>query len=102
MGRRGIDPNSGLNPCLEIALNVFCMHKTYSFAYILPFFIYFCYIIGYNRNKSAPGDHESYFKKVNSIPCGFIIMGTHKMVFFSLNSYNENQCRNIENKLLLI
>ena len=27
-GRRGIESNTGLNPFLKIALNVFCLHKT--------------------------------------------------------------------------
>ena len=26
--RRGIETNTGLNPVLKIALNVFCMHRT--------------------------------------------------------------------------
>ena len=31
LGRRGIKPNTGLNPLLKTALNFFCMHKTYFF-----------------------------------------------------------------------
>ena len=54
MGRRGIEPKTGFNPFLKIALNVFCMHEPYVFPYILSFFIYFYYIGGYNRNKTHP------------------------------------------------
>ena len=28
ISRRGIEPNTGLNPFSKIALNVFCMHNT--------------------------------------------------------------------------
>ena len=38
-GRRGIEPNTGLNPFLKIVLNVFCMHETNYLTYILSFFI---------------------------------------------------------------
>ena len=39
-GRRLIKPNTGLNPFKKM-LNVFCMHNTYLFPYILSFFVYF-------------------------------------------------------------
>ena len=35
-GRRGIEPNTGLNPFLKIAFNVFCMHKN---NFYLTFFL---------------------------------------------------------------
>ena len=33
LGRRGIEPNTGLNPFFEIVLNVFFMNKTFSVLY---------------------------------------------------------------------
>ena len=51
------------------------MHK-----HIFPlnsFFPYLIqYIVGYNRNKTRPGDDEFNFKKVGSIPYGFNTIGT--------------------------
>ena len=68
LGRRGIEPNTGLIQFLEIALNVSCMHKTYFFPYILYFVIYFNTLKVITGTKPAPSDHESKFKKVGSIP----------------------------------
>ena len=50
-GRRGIETNTGLNPFLKIVLNVFCMHKTDIFSYIIYLIQY---IVGYNMNKYHP------------------------------------------------
>ena len=43
-GRVGIEPTSGLNPFLEIALNVFSMHKS-DFFVLHSFFHYLCILI---------------------------------------------------------
>ena len=68
---RGIEPNTGLNLFLKIALNVFCAYKTVFFSYILSFFIYFNTLQVIIGIKPAPGDHESNFKNVGSILFGF-------------------------------
>ena len=68
-GRRGIETYTGLNPFFKIALKVF-LYALNWFFFINSFFL-IQYIVVYNRNKIAPGDHESNFKKVGSIPCGF-------------------------------
>ena len=39
IGRRGIEPKTGLNPFLKTALNVFCMRKTDLFYLNFLFFI---------------------------------------------------------------
>ena len=87
IGRREIEPNTGLNLLFKTALNVFGIHKTF-FSYILFFLITFEVIIGI---KPASGNHQSYSKKVGSIPYGFNSMGTDKRLinyplrmFFSL------------------
>ena len=51
MGSHGIAPTQN---CTHILKNV--INLIYS-------------IGGYNRNKTRPGDHESYLKKVGAIPC---------------------------------
>ena len=51
LGSRWIEPNTGLNPFLRIALNDFCMHKTNLFK---TFFNTLEVIIGI---KPAPGDY---------------------------------------------
>ena len=55
LGRRGIEPKTGLNPFLKTALNVFCMHKTDIFFLEFCFLYLIQYIGGYNRNKTRPG-----------------------------------------------
>ena len=72
-GMRGMKPNTGLNQFFKIAL-IFCTHKTDSS--ILSFFIYFNKLWVIIGIKTAPSDHESNFKKVASIPCGFNTMET--------------------------
>ena len=66
-----------LNAFLKTVLNVFCMHKTDFFPKLFfPLSNLLEVIIGI---KPAPGDHESNFKKVGSIPFGFNTMGTVKI-----------------------
>ena len=77
IGRREIEPNTGLNPFFKTALNVFGIHKTF-FSYILFFLIQFNTLEVIIGIKPASGNHESFSKKVGSIPCGFNTMGTEK------------------------
>ena len=46
------------------------MQKTIIFPYALSFFTYFNTL----GIRPAPGNHESNFRKVGSIPCGFKTM----------------------------
>ena len=75
-GRLGIEPKTGLNPFFKTALNVFCMHKTDFFFLEVFFFILSNTLEVIIVIKPDPGDHESHFKKVGSIPFGFNTMGT--------------------------
>ena len=47
------------------------MHKTLLFFYNFPFFILFIQLLDIIGIKPAPGDHESNFKEVGAIPCGY-------------------------------
>ena len=51
-GRRGIEPNAGLNPFLKVELNVFCMHKTIFFLTFLFSLSNILHFGGYNMNKT--------------------------------------------------
>ena len=75
--RRGIEPNTGLNPFLKIALYVICMHKT-------DLIHVWQVIIGIIPD---PGDHESNFKKMGAIAFSQLSKGTddklHQIKSFS-------------------
>ena len=90
--KHGIEPNTGFNTYFKTALNVFSM---YFFSWILFFFIWFNtfeVIIGI---KPVPGDHESNFKKVGSIPCGFNTKGTDISIWLEMRNilgFSSSNC----------
>ena len=86
IGRREIEPKTGLNPFFKTALNVFFV--CIKLIFFLDFFSFISFntlevIIGI---KSAPGDHKTNFKKVGSIPFGFNTNGNHQYHNFFIYS----------------
>jgi hypothetical protein len=68
-GRRGIAPTRNCIHLLKNVSNLFVCIKLNFFLKII-FLYLFIPLVDIIGIKSAPGDHESNFKKVGAIPCG--------------------------------
>ena len=86
VGRRGIEPKTGLNQFLITALNVFCMNKIDSFSWIHILEV----IIGI---KPAPGNHNPILRKcvqsrLGSIPwepsSGSFLLFNYLLILFNV------------------
>ena len=55
------------NHLLQYVLSLFVSIKIYFFLNIFRFYLIYS-LCGYSRNKPAPGDQESSFKKFGAIP----------------------------------